>query len=305
MLSPATLFCILAGCQPASTSTISPSFPDSPAEGPDEVAAGTIGQAEELESLELQWTAAEVESRLASVESQGLVSPRTVDDAFQALVVGAAGDGCFNAETNTEGWLATYFDGECTTENGRSFDGGWIYLWQNTRSEGGLETYVADALASLSMSGEAHEGLEAGGNWLIMRSRTNDGQRIIAQLGGTYQSSESGPGLSLGLSAGLDWDILASNEERVATLEGSMSYADEIDLYFAGVTFDFGLCGGAPIGVVQIRDPSTAWISLEFTDDCEPCPEGRVGERSLGPVCAGEALQRAAVRTLSLELEAP
>jgi hypothetical protein len=302
MHSLAALFSVLAGCQPDPASRA----PRGAHAGEEEEApAASPGQAEELDSLELQWTAAEVESRLASIEAQGLVSPRTVDDAFQALVVGAAGGGCFNTATNAEGWNTTYYDGECTTEEGRSFDGGWIYQWQSTRAEGGVETYVADALASLSLSGEAGEALEAGGNWLIMRTHTNTDQRIIAQLGGSYLSTESGPGLSLGLSAGLDWDILASTEERVATLEGSMSYADTLDLYFAGVTFDYGLCGGAPIGVVQIRDPSSAWISLDFTEDCEPCPEGRVGERSLGPVCAGEALQRAAVRTLSLELEAP
>lgn len=238
--------------------------------------------------LEPLYEVGELEGAAEQAFIEGMVSPITVATWFAALLDGLAeAPGCPHRDSlpdGAEGW-SSYWKGECEGAD-HTVWGGWLVSEQRTQVG---PTMLYEARHLYSFRGSTRDGgdLEAGAQLQLSWGMGAEDVRVFQLLMGTLVDPLAAAPLSSGVSIGVVWDgTWVPDRGFVGTVTGPYAGADSaVEL---SLDFQDGL--PYPVGEVRLRDPTTAWWTVELPADGSGCGPASYGGEERGESCVGQVV---------------
>lgn len=260
-----------------------------PEETPTDSDTAAVTDTGEALSLVATWTMAEAEAALLDGMGRGLPDPATVNDWFFGLIQReeTMSPECYTITGDEdEGWVSEW-QGECTSEDGYAFLGGWLYRDEADFSETSSSRDMR-LLASFHVV-DPEGQVTTGGGEMTMTTMTAlpDAYSINVDMGGIYEAPDQTGWLGDGVGTGFSLDASRGPEGLLGTLDGGLTHDDELTLYFDEISWS-AACGEVPMGTIRIRDPSSLWYYYDFGETCDGCASVTLQGEALGQSCIGD-----------------
>lgn len=270
-----------------------------PAEGPGG-AATPEDTAAAQPTLSPAWSAEQAAEALSTLAAEGLPEPFQLHARFLDILALSVGEGTCPSITREDEWSAfSVWAGACEFERGE-IEGLWLYEEEIAAIEGGQRHYW-DALLSFTGTWADGVAFEYGGGFTVT-AVTMEGRAAVdlaASVYGLMEDADAPGWISERVDAGLAYAGRYEDGGWTGILDGTLGREDK-NAWFDALRFDPALCGDAPTGRIEVRDPSTGWWTFEYPADCSGCAEIGFAGEVLGTSCERLDLYPAVVAAVSL-----
>ena len=233
------------------------------------------------------WSAAAAGEAATAALALGLPEPVSIRDAYASLLTHVDGD-CPMREDREHVLLNGVWYDDCYSAEGYHYDG--LGIFEESRGDG---AWAFSGVANFTITDPAGAVFAGGGEFAL--DAADDGQALTwrSKTGGVYHRDDDQTWLGSAGEAGLFAEGRRAGEARRLLLDGGAGYTG-VDLGFSGLVVDTTVCGGDPIGELQIRDPSGHWFRVDFAD-CGGCGAVDFHGTPNGELCLGDAVRDAAL----------
>ncbi len=266
-------------------------------EGGETGETGSVG-----EELEAELSLEEVDAVIVEALADGVPEPIAVEGWLWALAEAESAEEspCYRI-TESGADSSVSWQGSCEHGGGDVVEGTLLISRRDETTAEGDRRMELSYLGSLEGTREGVVWV-MGGTGVASLMETAQGVAFHGEIGGTYD-------------LGLDWatgavdtsltvDGSPTDLSFTMTLEGGLTTPAQTSLYFWGLQALPDTCPDAPIGHLGVRDPSTGWFDLAFTESCTGCATVTWQGREVGESCTGAALM-GALATLQVRFSEP
>jgi hypothetical protein len=216
----------------------------------------------------------------------GLPTPPLIRDTYASFLVNRE-YGCPMMEnSDTTSWVGVWFD-SCTTNSGYGFFGTALY-GENLIQDGDTTDWSYELVSSYELWDPNNYVFIGGGEVELELLVEGENSSWFGRIGGTYSYVPGVKWLSEGGEISLFMEGNVTEGEKLLRLDGGVGYQD-VQFSFTRMIMDSKVCDGVPQGIFRIRDESTYWFEMEFTD-CSNCATVQWRDKNQGEACLGESI---------------